>query len=328
MQRLFGQNTIVQVVTLLAVMAMLWARPLAQAAPMAAADGYAPLYTALLNLHIPSTLAIILAILLILLGGFYLNVLLVRTNLTRQNSLLPTFLYCLFMSATATTLSPTLLANLLILPILNLLLLRGTLLTVSSDKIFGVAALIAIASMVYLPMLSLLIAYLLVAINYRLYSWREWAILLLGLLAPYILLWGFHFATGTLADCFAAIGQGLADLDIRISHTSTPVMLANLLLVAVAAWSIFSLWNRLGEHPVAWQKNAVTVMLAAVSGLVMLFYSTLMPANLQLFAAPFALCGTRMLSTPQRSHHRQRRQWTVWVNDTILILIVIAAIVC
>ena len=328
MLRLFGQNTPVQAITLLAAMVLIWARPLAHTRPMAEAAGYAPLYTPLCSLAIPPLAAAIAAMLLILLGGYCLNLMLAHTNLVPQNNILPMFLYCIYMSATATTLSPTLLANLLVLPIINLLLLRGSSLTISTDKIFGAAVLISIASMVYLPMLTLLVAYLLVAVNYRLYSWRDWIVLLLGLLAPYLPLWGYHFATGTLDASLAATASGLSNLDVRILSTDTLPAVANMLLVAVAAVSLVALWLRLGDNPVAWQKNAVTVMLAAVSGLAMLFYSRLFPVNLQFFAAPFSLCGTQMFLSVGRRRYRQRRQWQLWTYDILLILILLAAIVC
>ena len=328
MLKLFGQNTVVQVTTLLLAMAAMWAYPLSQALPMAEAAGYAPLYSALYSLGIAPLPATLAAILLILLGGYSLNVMLVRTNLVPQNSLLPAFLYCIYMSATATSLSPTLLGTLLLLPIVNLLLLRGTLLTITTDKIFGAAALISIASMVYLPMLALLVAYLLVAINYRLYSWRDWMVLILGLLAPYLLLWGYHFAMGTLVASLAATGLGLADMALRVDTEATVSMVANLFLVAVAAWSILALGRRLGEKPVAWQKNAITVMLSAVSGVVILLYSGFLPVNLQFFAAPFALCGTQLFTAGSSHRYRQRPQWQRWAGDIVLTLIVIAAVIC
>lgn len=328
MLKLFGQNTVVQVVFLLVAMAVLWARPLTHALPMAEATSYAPLYSLLHSLAIAPTVAVVVAIVLILLGGYCLNLMLARAGLVPQNNLLPTFLYCTFMSATATTLTPALLANLLVLPIMNLLLLRGTLLTIPNDKIFGAAALISIASLLYLPMLTLLIAYLLVAVNYRLYGWRDWTMLLLGLLSPYLLLWGYHFTTDTLADSLAATGQGLAALAVRIEPRSPLRTVANLLLSGITAWCLIALWSRLREHPVVWQKNAVTVMLPAVSGIAILFFTTLLPVNFQFFAAPFALCGTQVLTSVNRRHYRQRRQWQVWTFDILFIVTLIAAIVC
>lgn len=328
MLKLFGQNTIMQVTILLAVMIALWAHPLIEAQPMSPALGYAPLYTPLLALNIHPTLAVIAAVIFILLEGYYLNLMLTRASLTPNNNLLPALLYCTFMSIPATTLSPTLLANLVALPILNLLLLRGTSLTISSDKIFGAAALISISSMFYLPMITLLIAYLLVAVNYRLYNWRDWTMMILGLLAPYILLWGYHFATGTLLNSLTLTFESLTHFNATILPTGSLQSASNLFLAAITIWSVVALWTRLGEHPVVWQKNAITTMLPTLSGIAILFYSNILPVNLQFFAIPFALCGTQLLAIPNRQHPQQRKQWRLWYRNILFILIIIAAAIC
>ena len=328
MLRLFGKSTIAQVIVLLAAMALMWARPLANALPMAPAAGYAPLYNLIYAPGLHPIVAVITAMLLILIGGFALNLMLVRTSLTPQNNLMPCLLYCLFMSATATTLSPMLLANLITLVIMHLLLLRSTLLSIPHDKIFGTAALISIASMLYLPMLTLLIAYLLVAVNYRLYSWRDWIVLLLGLLAPYLLLWAYHFIVGDLQECFTLTAEGLSDLGVRTGRMPLLPMIATVLLIAVLTVSLFNFWHHLGEKTVAWQKNAVTVVMPFVAGLAVLFYSHLFPVNLQFFAAPFALSGTLLFAAPSRHYGCQRRPWHTWGLEILLVLMLIAAFIC
>lgn len=328
MLRLFWKNTIVQVAVILAAMLFMWIPALSQMHPMAPAIGYAPLYTPLYNLSIPPMVATIAAMTLVLFGGLYLNLMLANTGLVSQNSLLPTLLYAVFMSATATSLSPMLLANLITLAILHMLLLHGSSLTIPTDRIFGAAALISIASMLYLPMLTLVIAYLLVAINYRLYNWREWMVLLLGLLAPYLLLWSILFLTGGLSDSLSKTIDGLSDIGISISAPPTFPILANLMLAAILVISIVSLWHRLGEKTVVWKKNAITTILPAVSGLAILLYSRLFPVNLQFFALPFAFCGTQMLAAGRHRLGRPNRQWKVWVNDVLLILIIACAVIC
>ena len=88
------------------------------------------------------------------------------------------------------------------------------------------------------------------------------------------------------------------------------------------------LWGKLGEHPVLWQKNASTVMLLAIAGIIMLFYSHLLPVNLSFFAIPFAFCGTHMLLPKRNVGIIGRRKQRLWIYDVILILTFVAALVC
>ena len=309
MLRLFGKSTIIQVAIILAALALMWARPLAHTAGT-------------------GTLAAIGGMILILLGGFLLNLMLSNVGLVSKNSLLPTLLYCIFMSATATTLTPALVANLIIVAILHLLLLRGTSLTITTDKIFGSTALISIASMIYLPMLTFLITYILICINYRLYRWREWMVLILGLLAPYILVWSYLFLTGGLKASLLHMAGQLADIGIRTEPIAPLRTAALVLLIAMLVVSIVSLWLKLGEKTVIWKKNAITVMLPTVSGLGALLYTSLFPVNLQFLAVPFALCGTHLFTLQERNAFRQSRPWQQWVNDILFVLLILAAIVC
>lgn len=328
MLKIFERNTGLQVIIILVVAVLLWIQPLAHPEPMPAPDGFAPLYSLIYHIGLSPLVAVILAMLLVLLGGFFLNLIMTNVGLVSQNSLLPTLFYTLFMSAQATTLTPMLLVGVLAISIIKMLMLHSTLLTISSDKIFGIAALIGICSLIYLPSVALLASYLLVVVNYRLYSWRDWMVLLLGLMAPFLPLWAVQYLSDDLAAGFVSMGDTLATTHFHAHPVETLPAIANGILLGTFLISLFTVWRKLGEKTVVWQKNATSVMLLTVAAIAVLLYSGLYPINLQYFAIPFALCATIRFTPETRRRMPRQKQWRRNLYDYLFILIIVSAVLC
>lgn len=330
MLKLFNSNIAVQALLIIVALVLLWLRPLIAPPLMAAAPTDGVLYTLILHLFSAAPrAAVIVAMLLVLTEGVMLNLLLTNINLVPQTTLLPTLLYVIFMSAPATTLTPMILVAGALIACVQQLSLHGTLLTIPTTRICSATALISLCSLFYIPALAILVSYLLVAVSYRLYGWRDIATLILGFLAPYVFLVTVLYMTDDLASWWSATAAVLGDITLYVAPTDTLPLIANIVLTLVFVVSVFMLWSRIGEHPVMWQKNATTVMLVIVGGVLMLFFSRLMPVDLALFAIPFALCGTHMLMpTIGRSAANSRRKQRLWIYDILMVLIIIAALVC
>jgi hypothetical protein len=69
-------------------------------------------------------------------------------------------------------------------------------------------------------------------------------------------------------------------------------------------------------------------MLLTVGGIIMLFYSSLMPIAHSFFAIPFALCGTHMLLPKRNMGIIGRRKQYLWIYDVLFVITFIAALVC
>lgn len=330
MLKLFEKNTGIQVIVILMVTVLLWLRQLRDPQPLPTADGFAPLYNLLHGLGLVPLAGVIIAMLLVFLGGLGLNLMLTNAGLVSQKSLLPALYYILFMSAGAETLSPTLIAGLLCIAFTRLLLLHSTLLTIPINKIFGATAIIGISTMFYLPSLALLVSYLLVAINYRLYSWRDWLVMLLGLLAPYMLLWMILFMNGGLEESFMAMSDGLVpQMDFQLPAFSLSLA-ANALLCLFFVISLVLLLSRHGSKTALIQKNTSAVLMPTVAALAMMLYMPVLPVNLQLFAMPFALCASLRFpaETSTSRYYRSRNRWKSHVRDFLFLTIIAAAVVC
>lgn len=328
MIKLLQRNMVLQAVLILAVLVLLWLRPLAEAPLMDGGDHPAILYSLLCQwLQTVPRLAVILAMLLVLIEGVMLNLLLANVNLVSQNSLLPTLLYVIAMSAGASTLTPIVLVNGVLIVCLNQLLLRGTLLTISLNKACGATLLIGIASLFYQPAALLILSYLLIAANYRLYGWRDWAVMILGFAAPYVLLVLILFLSDGLASWWQTT---LWSLSLTIQPGTTDLHAwASLLLAVLFLWSMLQLLGRLSERPVLWQKNASTIMLCSVGAAGMMLYTPLLPIRMALFAIPFSFCTNRLLTSPTDvSTGFGRRKQRLWIYDLLLVVILTAAFLC
>ena len=327
MVKLFQKNTLVQVLLILVATLLLWGRSLVH--PPAMADGDAVLYHLLyMGLSSLPRLAVILAVLLIIVEGIWLNLLLSDIGLVPQTTLLPTLLYIILMSAPATTLTPMVFVGGIMIAITHQLMLRTTLLTISTEKICSATALIGLASMFYLPALALILSYLLVVVNYRLYSLRDWMAMLLGLLAPYILLVTILFLSDNLTIWWSGTYYSLGGISLQSGTDKILYTVGNIVIIIIFLVSLFAFWGRLGEHPIVWQKNATTVMLLSVGCAAMLVYTRLFPVDMRLFAVPFALCGQHLLMPEKAFHSYGNRKKRTWILDLILILTFVAALIC
>ena len=327
MTKLFQSGIILQAAIILLLFVLLWLRPLLAPPAIEVGDHPAWLFhqTALLLQDVP-LLAVILAMVLVLAEGVMLNLLLANLSLVPQNSLLPTLLYVLLFSAAATTLTPTILACGCLIAALNQLLLRGAPLTITSTRICGATLLISLASLFFQPAILFVLSYLLIASNYRLYSWRDWMLMILGLAAPYaafvLILYLTHGLDPWWQTTLEAFRFTLPDL-----HMPLASLLAYAFTAAVLLWSLLLVAGRLTERPAVWQKNATTVLLFMVGAIPVTLYVS--NPTLALCAIPFAFGATRMLLPGGESRTAQRRKkHTALINDTILILIIVAAFLC
>lgn len=330
MLKLFKQNMALQVLLILVALVILWCRQLIEppALPTSAADGV--LYTLIVKaLGGVPRLCVVLAMLLVVAEGVILNLTMANVNLVPQTTLMPTFLYVLCASATTSTLTPAILVCAVLLLFINRLIIRGTLITISIDRICSATALISICSLLYLPAAFFLLSYLLVAAGYRLYNWREVATMILGLAAPYSLLVFVLYMFGGLTPWWDTTTAAINSIQVTMSSIGTVPMVANIVLATIFAVSLFIFGNKLSERTVTWKANAHVVLYLTVGGLAMSLCGQVLPLDMSVFAAPFALCGTHLLMADTTMHHTyargKRRQW---IYDILLVLIIVAAILC
>lgn len=131
------------------------------------------------------TLNQIITLIIILIGAFFVNFLCIEQEITTKTNYLPAFFYILlaFSSTTKNSIEPILLANLFLLPSLYFLInsYRQDYALAEFFKaglFMGLASFFCIHYIIVFPLcfISLII--------FRSFNWREWIVLLLGLITP------------------------------------------------------------------------------------------------------------------------------------------------
>ena len=263
-----------QIVLILAAIALLWVKPLVSPPELSAGEHPAILYSLLCSwLTSAPRLAVALAMLFTLAGGLCINILLADVGLVSQNTLLPTLLYITFASAGADTLTPENIVCCVTIACLAPLMLRGSLLTIPPSKACGATALIGIATLFHIPAIALMISYMLIAANFRLYGWKDWMVMFLGFLAPYMILLPVLFLTGDLGSWWESTTAALVAIMLQFGHFTHLQAVGTAFLTLLLIWSLLNMSSKLNERPVVWQQNASTVLLFAVGSLGMAFFS-------------------------------------------------------
>ena len=330
MLKLFHSNIIVQVALLLVAVLLLWGRQLLSPVAVDAGEHPAVLYGWLCGwLAGAPRLAVVIAMVLVLAEGVLLNLLLANVGLVSQNSLLPAVLFVIAMSAGTATLTPTVLVAGVLIACLDQLMLRGTLLTISRGKACGATLLISLASLFYQPALLMVLSYLLIAASYRLYGWKDWGVMILGLLAPYLPLALALWFTDGLDAWWQTMLASFSDFGIHLGAAGTAATVGAIVLAGIFLWSVMNVVSRLGERPVVWQRDAATVVYLTVGAVGMLCFTPLLPFMPALFAIPFAFCTYRRLVGAGETHTGfGRRKRHTWLYDLLLIVTLIAALLC
>ncbi|MDY5969260.1 MAG: hypothetical protein SPJ13_04505 [Bacteroidales bacterium] len=294
MLRAFIQNGAGKLAILLATTTLLWWHAFAAPTQAVLYDGFSPLYEWIYNLLSPHPfLCTTLALLLTIMEGIVLCSILSNHHLLSQNTLLPLFFYMVAMSfhPTQQTLTPALLVNLFTL-LAAAQLMHSHNSTLPLSNLFNGALFTSMATLCYLPSITLFIPLVVVLILYRLYRWRHWMVLLLGLLAPFILLFVIYFMTNQLDYALFLMGNDVSRLDLSLGtpktlHMVDDALLAVLLLIALAKL----LANNGGVTNDMRIKRSI-LLLPLLANLFMLLDDVLLPLNTQLIAMPFAFAAT------------------------------------
>jgi hypothetical protein len=148
----------------------------------------------------------IITLIVVLIGALFVNFLVIEQEITSKTNYLPAFFYILF-SFSATTRSvvePILVANLFVIPALYFLINSYrkdyALMDVFKSGIFmGLASFFCIHYIVAFPLMFFALVIL------RPFSWREWSIMLIGLITPLYLYVSICYLT--TSDAFVVFGM-------------------------------------------------------------------------------------------------------------------------
>ena len=186
-----NNDIIVQIIVILAVAGLMWAKSFAYPLSTPPSGGGSLFYW--LTGTMSPTLASVLGFVLMLVEGVLLTSILYRHKLIGQGTLLPVLFFVIAMSLGRPSLTPVMLGTLFLLVAIDQLLITSTLLSIGLDKTFGAAACVGLSIVLCPTMVVFVIPVIISMFNFSLYSWRDWAMFILGLLAPWIIVETYYW---------------------------------------------------------------------------------------------------------------------------------------
>jgi hypothetical protein len=148
----------------------------------------------------------IITLFVILLGAFFVNYLVVEQEITSKTNYLPAFFYILFAfsATTKSTVEPVLVANLFVLPALYYLI-ESYRRDFALSEIFKAGIFLGLASFFCIHYIVVFPLSFLALMILRPFNWREWIIMLIGLITPLYIYVSICYLKTT--DAFAVFGM-------------------------------------------------------------------------------------------------------------------------
>ncbi|MCQ2282897.1 MAG: hypothetical protein MJZ99_09810 [Bacteroidales bacterium] len=315
MLKLFRTDIIAQALIILAVMLLMWVKYFIHPMPIPV-DGGGPIFFWLTGWMTPR-IGTITAFLLIIVEGLFVNMMLYRYKLISQNTLMPMLFFVLAMSLYPPTLSPMVIGTIFLIIGISQMMLTSTLLSLPIDKVFSSTALLSLATLICPYMAVFFVPLVLNMFNYSLYSWRDWAMFVMGMLAPYLLVETIYFITDELFYRNYLLLYDFTNFHFSFKGNwiewAASASFAILFLVGLVS-SIMNSQNR----TVNYKNNITALMVFTIGSLLYSVYTDFVPLQSQAFALPFACSMTTLFAPPQRKE---------FFRNLLFMLIVAAAII-
>ena len=312
MLRIFRTNVVLQIFIILIVAVLMWIGVFIHPRPTPI-EGGGQLYYWLTGLLSPLASTII-AFVLVIVEGVLLNSMLYRHKMMTQSSLMPLLFYIIAMSIGRPTLTPMLLGSLFLIIGMSQLMLTTTLLSLDLDKIFGASASIACATLFCPAMAVFLVPLIANMFNFSLYGWRDWTMLILGILAPYIVLETYYYMVDELFYRNYLILYGLTDINWSVGGSLID-WIGSLIFLLLFVVGFGSTVINGQNKTINFKKNLTAILLFTVGSILFTLYTHIFPIHTQAFAIPFALCTTLLFVDPKRD---------LWWQNLIFVLVIVA----
>ena len=313
--RIFRTNVVLQIFIILIVAVLMWIGVFIHPRPTPI-EGGGQLYYWITGLLSPLASTII-AFVLVIVEGVLLNSMLYRHKMMTQSSLMPLLFYIIAMSIGRPTLTPMLLGSLFLIIGMSQLMLTTTLLSLDLDKIFGASASIACATLFCPAMAVFLVPLIANMFNFSLYGWRDWTMLILGILAPYIVLETYYYMVDELFYRNYLILYGLTDINWSVGGSLID-WIGSLIFLLLFVVGFGSTVINGQNKTINFKKNLTAILLFTVGSILFTLYTHIFPVHTQAFAIPFALCTTLLFVDPKRD---------VWWQTLIFVLVIVAFVI-
>lgn len=270
--RFFKHNYFIQFIGLLILGFALWINVFVSPPPIVEKTLTTPFY----NLFASSTanhfLLILLAFIIILSEAIYLNYILIKHELIKRNSFIAAFIFLVLLSHSVQLqhLYPALISHLFVLTAFDAMLqidIKDEYLRL----VYKTGFYVGIASLFYLPAISLIVLIWMSLFIYRISSWRPWIVPLLGLLTPYLFLFTYYFWMDEASIYLIAYLDYFSGLKLLFSGNDGYEQVIMTILVFFIAISFIRVMSRLGDKKIMARKKVQVTFYFFMIGFIILF---------------------------------------------------------
>lgn len=293
MIKVLRTNGVLQIAIIAIAVVAIWVGWFVEPEVMTDRGDGGPLYILIKNtLGSNGIVSVIIALILTLTEGYLLNRLLYERGLIPLNTLMPMLLYMLVMGigANGCRLTPELITNMwVILALWSVMPKEGVIKTEGS--IFNSGLLCGMTALTWTPGVVVIVPITIGQIIYKMYQGREWAVGILGLFAPIIIV----LTTAFLID----------DWEMIVSYTETVAnglglresvrwdsILETTVLGLFAMVTTVGTLTMLERKTIAQRTHGLVIVTVFIYSLATLFYESLMPVDAEPFAVVVAAMGS------------------------------------
>lgn len=256
---LFRSSYLPQYMVLILVGSVLWF-PAFLSPPELIHTGYSvqPLYNLITGWLVDSPLtAVILGFILVIAQSLAFNMVLISHGLVSKNSMIPAIVLVVMISThyENLTLTPLILAGFFLIVLLNLVFGMYEK-TENLKDLLSVGFLISFASMIYFPIVFMLLFILYVLIIYRIVTWREWVVPFIGFIIPYLYLWVYYLWTEELPAMYDEFGIFFANLfKTSVSLDIGDIFVEGWLVLLILLPAFIKVLSSLGSYNILMRKK-------------------------------------------------------------------------
>ncbi len=279
-----------------------------------------PGYTLLLNIIPANSLAgPVFAFILNLAAALLLNYVLEKHEVTPRNSLVPAFVFVIFTGFNPQVQWP----NETIIPLLFIILVLSNVLDMYNieeayTQVFNAGALIALASLFSFESIFFILFIYSAYFVFRIYSWREWVIPLIGFITMYFFLWIYFFWTGNINSAFEAYSGFFRNIEpVNISGPVKPlIVVLDLFVLLFGLWSMIRIISGYSENILILRKKLTVILWFALVALII----TLLSGSSAVYNQLFLISALAMLTSIGLALMKR----LIWVEIILGIMIIIA----
>lgn len=300
--RFFKNNSFIQFLGLLIIGVVLWINVFIAPPPIVENSFTSPLYNLFTSISNNHLIFITLAFIILIIQAIYLNHVLIRHELIHRNSFLAAFLYLVLMSHSLQLqhLYPALIGGLFVIAAIDSLLeidLKEDYFRLSYKAGFY----LGLASLFYLPILTLLLFVWGTLFIYRIPSWRPWVIPIFGLITPYVFLFTYYFWTDATELYLSEYQNYFSQIKLLFSSTDGYVRIIITILVFFMTISLTRVLGRINEKKIVIRKKIKIILNLLMMSVIILFLNNDLIIHASIIYIPISIFMTIYFSELRRA---------------------------